>query len=119
MIWKFYNILLKYENPETAAELMSFHKVIDAVVEEQERLFEAHKASVELEKKTIWEEERLLQQMDKNDMDIDKYANTLEALLVEKLKAISEVKKHLEKVKKSLGDEEILHSTRKFQVLYF
>lgn len=76
------------------------------VVEAEERLEEEHRAAIQLERELLDEEDRLLQDINGVDYDVEDYAQRLDQILDAKIKKLTELSTSVRSFRKQLQDEE-------------
>eukprot|EP00041_Stephanoeca_diplocostata_P036379 m.1325256 g.1325256 ORF g.1325256 m.1325256 type:complete len:767 (-) comp24853_c0_seq26:4199-6499(-) len=97
---------LKIKDRDHNNNLFNFHNAVAEVVEAEERLEEEHRATIQLEREMLDEEDRLLQDINGVDYDVEDYAQRLDQILDTKIKRLTELSTSVRSFRKQLQDEE-------------
>lgn len=95
------------DNDKKRSDSLYKFQVAHALVQEaEERVEEEHRAYIHFERETLDEEERMLQNINRPDNDVEQYARRLDEILSEKIGKLSTLKDHVAQMRKQLAQEE-------------
>lgn len=94
------------ESSQDSNEIFQFHKAVAQVVELEERIVDEHRSAIQFDRDMLAEEEKLLDEVDGVDYDVEKYAKRLDEILATKIEKLQQLRGNVDYFRKQLQQEE-------------